>query len=188
MAEFYNIPYKALCTRLKRKWSLKRALTTPIHNCTDHLGNAFESRKAMAEFYNIPYLLLNRRLEREWSLERALTTPNGKPRGKYVHSCIDHLGNEFESRKAMAEFYSVPHRVLNRRLERGWNIKRALTTPVHNCTDHLGNTFESRKAMAEFYHIPYLLLNRRLAREWDIKRALTTPNGKPRGKYTKSKA
>ena len=82
MAEFYNIPYKALCTRLRRKWSLKRALTTPIHNCIDHLGNTFESKKAMAEFYNIPYLLLNRRLEREWSLERALTTPVGKPRGK----------------------------------------------------------------------------------------------------------
>ena len=58
----------------------------------------------------------------------------------------------------------------------------------NSCTDHLGNEFESIRAMAEFYHIPYLLLNRRLARGWNIKRALTTPNGKPRGKYTKSKA
>ena len=111
------------------------------NSCTDHLGNEFESIRAMAEFYHIPYNTLYNRLKRKWSLKRALTTPNGKPRGKYVHSCIDHLGNEFESRKAMAEFYSVPHRVLNRRLER----------------------------------------------EWSLERALTTPNGKPRGKYAKSK-
>lgn len=29
MAEFYNIPYNVLCMRLKRKWNLKKALTTP---------------------------------------------------------------------------------------------------------------------------------------------------------------
>ena len=75
---YKNIPFdQAIEQILKNK---------KCSNCTDHLGNTFESRKAMAEFYNIPYLLLNRRLEREWSLERALTTPNGKPRGKYAKS------------------------------------------------------------------------------------------------------
>ena len=58
----------------------------------------------------------------------------------------------------------------------------------NNCTDHLGNEFESMKAMAEFYHIPYLALNYRLARGWSLERALTTPNGKPRGRYAKSKS
>ena len=29
MAEFHNIPYNVLYNRLKRKWSLKRALITP---------------------------------------------------------------------------------------------------------------------------------------------------------------
>lgn len=30
MAEFHHIPYSALFNRLKRKWSLERALTTPV--------------------------------------------------------------------------------------------------------------------------------------------------------------
>ena len=47
----------------------------------------------------------------------------------------------------------------------------------NSCTDHLGNEFE-----------PYETLYNRLERKWSLKRALTTPNGKPRGKYAKSKA
>ena len=109
-------------------------------------------------------------------------------KNKKCSNCTDHLGNAFESRKAMAEFYNIPYKALCTRLKRKWSIKRALTTPIHNCIDHLGNTFESKKAMAEFYNIPYLLLNRRLEREWSLERALITPNGKPRGKYAKSKA
>lgn len=30
MAEYWNIPVKALCARLKRNWDLKRALTQPV--------------------------------------------------------------------------------------------------------------------------------------------------------------
>ena len=41
--------------------------------------------------------------------------------------------------------------------------------------------------MAEFYSVPYNTLYNRLKRKWSLKRALTTPNGKPRGKYAKSK-
>lgn len=44
--------------------------------------------------------------------------------------CIDHLGNKFESEKAMAEFYHIPAYLLNRRLKKGWNIKDVLTTPT----------------------------------------------------------
>lgn len=44
--------------------------------------------------------------------------------------CTDHLGNKFESQKAMAEFYHIPTYLLTRRLKRGWNIKDVLTTPT----------------------------------------------------------
>ena len=52
------------------------------HNCTDHLGYGFESKRAMAEFYHIPYETLLFRLKSHWNLKLALTTPVGKPRGK----------------------------------------------------------------------------------------------------------
>ena len=58
------------------------------NNCTDHLGNEFESIRAMAEFYSVPYSSLYNRLKRKWSLKRALITPNGKSRGKYAKSKV----------------------------------------------------------------------------------------------------
>ena len=75
---YKNIPFdQAIEQILKNK---KR------NSCTDHLGNEFESIRAMAEFYSVPYNTLYNRLKRKWSLKRALTTPNGKPRGKYAKS------------------------------------------------------------------------------------------------------
>ena len=41
----------------------------------------------------------------------------------------DHLGNEFESIREMADFYSVPYNTLYNRLKRKWSLKRALITP-----------------------------------------------------------
>jgi len=77
---YKNIPFdQAIEQILKNK---------KCNNCTDHLGNAFESRKAMAEFYNIPYKALCSRLKHKWSLKRALITPNGKSRGKYAKSKV----------------------------------------------------------------------------------------------------
>ena len=54
------------------------------NNCTDHLGNEFESLKSMALSYWLPPAVLYQRLCRKWDLERALTTPDGKSRGKYA--------------------------------------------------------------------------------------------------------
>jgi hypothetical protein len=85
MALSYWLPPTVLYTRLKRKWDLKRALTTPIHHIgyTDHLGNKFKSIADMAEFYHISYRTFFYRLHRKWSIERVLTTI-AKPRGKYA--------------------------------------------------------------------------------------------------------
>ena len=43
--------------------------------------------------------------------------------------CTDHLGNTFDSIKSMALSYGLPPNVLSKRLERKWDLKRALTTP-----------------------------------------------------------
>ena len=72
---------------VKRGMSIEQSIEQILKNkkcsnCTDHLGNTFESRKAMAEFYHIPYETLLFRLRSHWNLKLALTTPVGKPRGK----------------------------------------------------------------------------------------------------------
>ena len=43
--------------------------------------------------------------------------------------CTDHLGNIFESIRYMAISYHLPPTTLYARLNRKWNLKRALTTP-----------------------------------------------------------
>lgn len=73
---YKNIPFEQAVEQiLKNK---KR------NNCTDHLGNKFESIKNMALSYWLPPTVLYARLNRKWDLKRALTTPDGKPRGKHA--------------------------------------------------------------------------------------------------------
>lgn len=49
-------------------------------------------------------------------------------KNKKRNNCIDHLGNEFDSLKSMALAYWLPPTVLYARLNRKWDLKRALTT------------------------------------------------------------
>ena len=49
-------------------------------------------------------------------------------KNKKRFSCTDHLGNEFESLKSMALSYWLPPTVLYTRLNRKWDLERALTT------------------------------------------------------------
>lgn len=44
--------------------------------------------------------------------------------------CTDHLGNIFESIRYMAISYRLPPTTLYARLNRKWDLKRALTTPI----------------------------------------------------------
>jgi len=59
----------------------------------------------------------------EQSIEQIL-------KNKKRNSCTDHLGNEFESIRTMAEFHNIPYNVLYNRLKRKWSLKRALITPI----------------------------------------------------------
>lgn len=50
-------------------------------------------------------------------------------KNKKRNSCTDHLGNIFESIRYMAISYSLPPTTLYTRLNRKWDLERALTTP-----------------------------------------------------------
>lgn len=45
--------------------------------------------------------------------------------------CRDHTGREFNSVKAMSEFWGLPSDTVADRLRKGWPVERALTTPFH---------------------------------------------------------
>ena len=74
---------------VKRGMSIEQSIEQILknrkrNNCTDHLGNTFESITSMAISYWLPPSILYARLNRKWDLKRALTTPSAKPRGKYA--------------------------------------------------------------------------------------------------------
>ena len=50
-------------------------------------------------------------------------------KSKKRNICTDHLGNTFDSIKSMALSYWLPPTTLYARLNRKWDLKRALTTP-----------------------------------------------------------
>ena len=55
------------------KPSLKKSPVIKPIRCCDHLGNIFDSRKALAAFWHIPESTLRGRLKRGMSIEAALT-------------------------------------------------------------------------------------------------------------------
>ena len=81
MCEHYGIDSSNFRSRLRKKWSLEKALTTPIKESKngkkyyDHLGNEYSSLKSMCKAWNIQVHNYTGRMNNNWSLEATLTTP-----------------------------------------------------------------------------------------------------------------
>jgi Zn-dependent peptidase ImmA (M78 family) len=85
----------------------------------------------------------------------------------------DHLGNEFEMKTYMCNYWGISLGLLYARLKWGWSLEKALTTPIKTFVDHLGNKFESKREMAKHWNINISTLDSRLSRGWDLEKALT---------------
>ena len=74
-----NVSYRY--RRNKLGWDLEKTLTTKTmnsddagcHECTDHLGQTFKSKRAMCDHWRIPRHIYFRRISEGWSVEDALT-------------------------------------------------------------------------------------------------------------------
>lgn len=119
------------------------------------------------------------RISKNWPIEKALATPNKKALITPVRRAIvsDHLGNTYRSKTEMAKAYGLKRSTLIARLQKGWPLKKALTTPLLTSTqDHLGNTFKTETEMAKAYEIPRAVLKSRLHEYgWPLEKSLTTP-------------
>lgn len=128
MCKYYNVNERTIKKRLERGSSLKEALTTPTvkispKQCTDHLGNTFESFRKMCKYYNIDHRTVNYRLKNGDSLKEALTTSVTKISSK---QCQDHLGNTFKSFSDMCKHYNIDYRTAYNHLKGGWTIEEIL--------------------------------------------------------------
>lgn len=105
---------------------------------------------------------------------------NGNPRFRCM-PCRDHNGRAFSSAAERAKFWKLPEFVVAGRLRRGWDLEKALTSPIgyrfprHPCEDHEGRKFDSAAAMCEYWGISYNTYCGRRKKGMSVQRALTAP-------------
>lgn len=134
---------KRIKKRLKNGWPVDIAISTPplsryqhtaeisanAMSCEDHLGNVYPSVKARAKAYGLNSTTVEDRLKHGWTLQDALTVaPNDK--SVQYKGQTDHKGKYFKSIADMAEYWHIPRKTLEYRLNHGWDMKDALTMPV----------------------------------------------------------
>lgn len=101
MAREWGMLVATVDSRLRRGWSMERALTEPTGRgaVTDHEGREFKSISDMARFWGKDCNVVNWRLKNGWSVEDALLVEVAE----HSHECVDHLGREFQSVSAMCD-------------------------------------------------------------------------------------
>lgn len=94
--------------------------------------------------------------------------------------CRGHYGIPYHSRVAMADEYEISLKLLDKRLADGWELGKALETPVipaelYEYRDHRGNWYKTLKDMAAAYGLSAQTVRRRLDRGLSVREALETP-------------
>lgn len=90
-------------------------------------GREYRSMTLACDLLGVSVATVSQYVKRGMSIEQAIEQIL---KNKKRNSCTDHLGNEFESIRCMAISYSLPPAVLYTRLNREWDLERALTTPI----------------------------------------------------------
>ncbi len=183
MCKHYGIRRSTFERRIEKGMSLKDALTTPINKvgcrakkCVDHLGSEYLSEAKMCEHYNINFYTYRERIQKGYSIERALTEPLMEQGLLFKNECFDHLGKKYNSEKEMAMAYGIEPYIFAMRKYNGWDVRRALTTPVRGTKiyDHLGNEYDNVEKMCSVYNIEPKLYHDRLHKGWSLEKSLTT--------------
>ena len=199
MLDAYGRDEKLYRKRRKNGWSVEEALTIPagekrnkiidrsgveygdIEDRTDHLGQVFNSKKAMCEHWETTVDAYHKRRKSGWSKEKALTTKNKKNRPS-IEDRTDHLGQVFESKSEMCEHWETTVNKYNSRRRSGYTKEQALTasyndigfrSDIEDRTDHLGNIFQSKKHMLDHYETTYIKYDKRIKDGYTKEQALT---------------
>jgi group I intron endonuclease len=129
LAKQFGISVKLLDGRRRWGWSLKDALTTPLHTKNASAksvvvnGETFLTLSQAAKKFNVDYKKVHERLARGWAVEDALElTDRINPTKKKV--IVN--GEVFESIAAAARHYKMDPKKVWGAMEKGWTIERAL--------------------------------------------------------------
>ena len=198
MADAWGITRECLSNRLQRGWEIKDALTIPpvkaggrVRPVCSFEGRRFSSIKALVDT-----LKAEGREVRSYKGVMRLRAEGHTL--DYALSCgfvwRDHLGATYKTCTAMAQAWGLTRDVLYGRLDRGWDIEKALTTPARTDrvsptvdlperTDHTGKEWPSQAAMAVAWGIsPAVFHIRRYKRGMSIEEALTAKKHRRAGR------
>jgi len=164
-------------SRIRLGWEPERAVTTPS---MEPVYEAFGEQQIMGAWLRDPrcavnYECLRCRLRLGWTFEKALTTPS------YAGSWPTYQA--FGETKTLAAWTRDPRclvrkRNLKSRIQMGWAMERALTTPVEEAP--LYTAFGEVKRLCAWAQdarcvVSLGCLDSRLRMGWDLEAALTTP-------------
>lgn len=171
----YGIDGDKFAGRMRRNWSLERALTEGT-NPKEHivgtafmiLGEYFPSNAKVGERFGFEESIISAHADNleEWLLTRVVIEFEGKTYGTLTSLCAA---------------YNICENTVMSRIRRKWTLHDAITTPVkninngHPTTDHYGNEFVSKSSMLGYYGISHHAYNLRIAKGWSQKDALETP-------------
>lgn len=181
MCDFYGISTATYKNRLKDGLTVEEALTKAKYSGTkkpiqDHLGNEYDSLKALCSAYGIKECTFIRRKNLGWSLEEILDKKGRK--------FVDDFGKSWNSVLDMCSHYDIPYVTYRKYYNQGYTLKQIIDQDyIDWVTDHNGNKYKSVSDMCEAYNVNISTYNSRLKKGWSQERALTesskVTNSKP---------
>lgn len=192
MAKAYNIRSNLLRSRINKGMSIEEALTTPprrtFAKMEEHIGETVRNKQG-----HLATCVAVKRTDKQTNiivrfedgLKKMCRYDSFKkgevlhPLDNKAHKCIDHLGQEYSSERAMCKAYNVHFTTFRGRIKNGCSIKDALTLPPNHrliVKDYLGNEYPNVSAMCKAYNISATTFRGRIKNGWALEKALTTPS------------
>ena len=157
---YYNMPYNTIINRMRDDWTLEEAFELVERESKLYKGEeitlegkTFKSIIEACKYYNLQIERVRSRLNKlGWTPEEAFELvdrdDNNIP--------ITVLDIEFESISAACRYYNITSTLVYNRLDSGWSVEEAFTTPVLTEKDGReieidGNTFISIAEACRYY-------------------------------------
>lgn len=98
-----------------------------------HIGDeVFYSVFELQDRFGICESTIRSRIKSKWNLYDAVTKPVKPNHVGFYRPMVDHLGNEYISVGEMTMKYHISVACFNQRIDDGWSIEDALTTPMNH--------------------------------------------------------
>lgn len=180
-----DISASALTKRL-RQMPVKQAMQKPVRK-QQTISKEYDLDQLVKQAWSQYRLRLSKaaiaqRIQRGWTLEKAISTPAQANRPKKT---FQYHGNLYTLNQlaelAQSKGLMIPKNILRARLGLGWDVHRAITTPLTRNARYWyhGRNYTIDELVAVAAHhgnfINQTALLRRLSRDWPIEKAVEQP-------------